>query len=116
RCLTISTERSQQVSCESERKQIVSRQSDPEKRCEDAPNDHLPAGPNCRVEFSRNGRISDVGRCPGVIGARINLGKSVSSGAWRCDTKFVAGSLGSSQCKALAFVVVGLALCIPKRN
>ena len=33
-----------------------------------------------------------LSRC---IGARINLRKSVGSGAWRCNTKFVAGSLGS---------------------
>ena len=36
RCLMILTERSQRAGCKSQRKQIVSRQSDPEKRCEDA--------------------------------------------------------------------------------
>ena len=35
-------------------------------RSHSAPDDHFTAGPNCRVEGSRLGRISGAGGCPGV--------------------------------------------------
>ena len=47
-----------------------------------APDNHLTAGPNCRVRVSRSGRISGAGGCPGVIDAPIrvgNLRKNISS-------------------------------------
>ncbi len=43
------------------------------------PYNHFTAGPDCHVTAARLGHIGGAGGCPGVIGARINLWKSVRS-------------------------------------
>ena len=49
-----------------------------------APDDHLSAGPNCRVKLSVKGRIGGAAVCPGVIYASIrvrNLWKKIGNRA-----------------------------------